>query len=95
MNDSDKSKIENFKPVDKNVQNVPTRGNDSHKSEIEKYAEKVAKIFELTTDKVIIYLIYYFIAAQIKLLKIKNTLNTDISLVFHVSGSSLICIFTY
>ena len=46
--------INDFKPIDKNVQNVPTRGNDSHKSDIEKYAEKVAKIFGVTTDKVII-----------------------------------------
>ena len=54
MNDSQKSEIENFKPVDKSVQTIPTRGNDSDKSEIEKYAEKVAKIFGVTTDKVII-----------------------------------------
>lgn len=46
--------IGDFKPVDKSVQNVHTRVNDSDKSEIEKYAEKVAKIFGVTTDKVII-----------------------------------------
>ena len=46
--------INDFKPIDKNVQNVHTRVNDSHKSDIEKYAEKVAKIFGVTTDKVII-----------------------------------------
>lgn len=46
--------IGDFKPVDKSVQNVHTRVNDSDKSDIEKYAEKVAKIFGVTTDKVII-----------------------------------------
>lgn len=46
--------ISDFEATEKNVQNVPARGNDSQKSEIEKYAEKVAKIFGVTTDKVII-----------------------------------------